>query len=351
LLLFGTSKSRVQVPQVKLADFGWAVVVQPGGPPPPVPPDGVGSLWYAPPELSPPVEGVEHMSVEQSPLGSCDTWSVGVITYLLLIGHSPFNSALRIADPTVREAEVMRLAAYGQINTAARPWPTLSEEARNFICSLMQPQATRRLSAQQACEHPWISRWELGYVDSMGAQVARSPSRDVEVASRWQSLDGFQRLAWLAFARAAAEPELVGVASLQNFVTIHGAQSRSYLEELAMELATVAGPSWFLPETVWADVQLLAFHYLDIDADGLLSVKDLSFHLLGEDARESADSWVYKWHFEREDESAQQAKGLTFADFRGALCAVDGSGAAAAAARQAEAAGVQHCHASAQPHR
>lgn len=354
LLLFGSSKSRVQVPQVKLADFGWAVVVPQGSPPPPVPPDGVGSLWYAPPELSPPVEGVEHMPVDLSPLGACDAWSVGVITYLLLIGHSPFNGALKIADPTVREAEVMRMAAYGQLNTAARPWPTLSEEARNFICSLMQPVPARRLSARQACEHPWIARWELGFVDSMGLQIARLPERDADVASRWQSLDGFQRLAWLAFARATSEPELIGIQSLQTFVTIHGAQSRSYLEELAMELATAAGPSWFLPETVWADVQLLAFHYLDIDADGLLSVKDLSYHLMGEDVRESADSWVYKWHIDRDNENASQ--GLTLADFLGALCSVDGTGvistapATAATAQFSEqAGGVQQCHASARP--
>lgn len=323
LLLFGTSRNRVQVPQVKLADFGWAVVVPPDSPPPPVPPDGVGSLWYAPPELSPPVEGVEHVSVDKSPLGSCDAWSVGVITYLLLIGHSPFNSALRIADPALRESEVMRLAAFGQINTAARPWPTLSEEARNFICCLMQPVAARRLSAAQACEHPWITRWEQGYAESMGLQVLRTPSRDAEVGSRWQSLDGFQRLAWIAFARAVAEPELVGLAAMQNYVTVYGPQSRTYLEELATELAAVAGPSWFLPDTVWADVQVLAFNYLDIDGDGLLTVKDLVQHQFGDDARESADAWVYRWRPPNGTKD-KVAQGLTLADFRAALCALDG---------------------------
>lgn len=351
LLLFGSAKNRTKVPQLKLADFGWAVVVPPDATSPPVPPDGVGSLWYAPPELSPPVEGVEHVPVDLSPLGSCDTWSVGVITYLLLIGHSPFNGALRIADPTTREKEVMRCAALGLINTAARPWPTLSEEARNFICSLMQPLAARRLSAAQACEHPWIARWELGYADSMGIQAVRGPLHSADVSSRWQCLDGFQRLAWLAFARATAEPELVGINSLQGYITIHGPQSRAYLEELARELATVAGPSWFLPDTVWADVQLLAFHYLDIDADGILSVKDLSHHLLGEDARESADAWVFKWRNSRNVESAAQAKGLALSDFRAALCAVEGFGASSnlAAAASEHPSGVQHCHASARP--
>lgn len=353
LLLFNTPGARMQAPQLKLADFGWAVVVSPGTAPPVVPPDGVGSLWYAPPELSPPVEGAEHAAVAAAFLGNSDTWSVGIITYLLLVGHSPFNNALRIADPTAREREVMRLAAFGKVNTATRPWPTLSEEARHFISSLVQPVAARRLSAVAACAHPWIARWEASYMDSMGIQVVRNPSLEADISERWQNLDGFQRLAWLACARAAAEPELMGIASLQGFVSYHGPQSSSYVEELAMELASVAGPSWFLPESAWADVQVLAFHYLDADADGLLSVKDLVQHMVGEDARESADAWVFRWRLGRHNEAADEVRGLGLADFRAALCASESSGAVVSVPAIGPGveppAGVQQVHSTARP--
>eukprot|EP00438_Fugacium_kawagutii_P033586 Skav205236 [mRNA] locus=scaffold1794:196515:207055:+ [translate_table: standard] len=75
-----------QAPLIKLADFGWAAVVdRSGGPPPAIPPEGVGSLWYAPPELNPPVKGSEIV-MDELQGGKSDMWSVGVITYLLLTG-------------------------------------------------------------------------------------------------------------------------------------------------------------------------------------------------------------------------------------------------------------------------
>merc|ERR1712151_782052 len=64
----------------------------------------------------------------------------------------------------------------------------------------------------------------------------------------------------------------------------------------------------------------LAFHYLDVDTDGLLGISDLMQHLVGEDARESADSWLCKWRRGQTMLSVQPARGLGFGDFCWALC-------------------------------
>lgn len=325
LLLYGDATDRMAVPQLKLADFGWAIVVPPGAQPPTVPPDGVGSLWYAPPELNPPVEGVQPPVVQGLRPGSSDMWSVGIISYLLLVGHSPFNLALKVADPTAREAEVIRLAAAGHVNTMARAWPTLSEEARHFIASLVQPQPSQRLTPAAAWDHPWIARWH----DGMGEKV--SPQLEIVERNRfavWRALDGFQRLCWLSSARAAAEPDLFREPAVRPFLAQQAPHKSPYVERLAMELAAAATPAWFSAESAWADVHRLAFQYLDIDADGILSVLDLLQHLAGEDARESADAWVFKWRRRTGDIANDELRGLTFSDFRWALCESEGAATA-----------------------
>ena len=119
-------------------------------------PEGAGSLWYAPPELNPPVEGVFNKPGERNRLRRCienhmtkgavigksDMWSAGVVIYLLLavrqhlksafgvaqVGHNPFISAQKLKDTqkvpwfisfrfldldSKVEEEVLRLVAKG----------------------------------------------------------------------------------------------------------------------------------------------------------------------------------------------------------------------------------------------
>lgn len=73
------------MPLIKLADFGWAAIVGPArrlerfaqvdrmGVVPEIPPEGVGSLWYAPPELNPPVSGAEIV-MDEVHGGKSDMW-------------------------------------------------------------------------------------------------------------------------------------------------------------------------------------------------------------------------------------------------------------------------------------
>lgn len=318
LLLFTVSANGKDVPFLKLADFGWAAIVNKMEPAPTIPPEGVGSLWYAPPELNPPVKGAE-IFVDEPQLGKSDMWSAGIICYLLLTGHSPFNAALRVKNPAAREAEVIRLAALGDVNTSTRVWNSISEDGKKFILAMIRPDPTKRLSPTEALSHPFMTNVfpeeQLGGGNQLQVPM---PIGDVGLGV-WLSLDSFQKLCWLALARAVTESELVEISLMQAFVRSEEGTSSGYLEVLAAKLVSVASAAWFQPSAAWGDMVYLAFLYLDKDADGFLSVSDLMAHLAsGSRSREIADAWLYKWR-NRQSLPMGGSQTLTFADFRKAL--------------------------------
>ncbi|KAH8921685.1 putative calmodulin-dependent protein kinase type 1 [Atractiella rhizophila] len=79
-----------------------------------------------------------------------DIWAIGVITYFLLCGYTPFD----------RESNVEEIQAICSANYAFEPveyWQNVSDTARDFIrrCLVIDPSA--RMTTQQALDHPWLS--------------------------------------------------------------------------------------------------------------------------------------------------------------------------------------------------
>ncbi|CAE7466167.1 CPK28 [Symbiodinium natans] len=99
-----------------------------------------------------------------------------------------------------------------------------------------------------------------------------------------------------------------------------------FLQLLAVESeiaskVSVASPSWFTSQAAWTDVFYLAFLYLDVDCDGLLSADDLSVHLPGGSrARESSHACICKWRVSQEELSPSRSVFLTYSDFQQAVC-------------------------------
>jgi len=367
MMLNGVAVSKGRA-HLKLGDFGWASLPprrsQSGSPSPRVlPANGIGSLWYAPPEQNPPVPGIggvklpEPLSPEAEVLrGRNDMWSVGVVAYLLSVGQNPFSAALRKRVPADVDAEVLRLVAVGSYNNKDQKFLRLNKDFRELITALLQVNPSARPPAAEALRSMYFTKRWSGDDESVlfplpAPCAARAERRNV----RWAQLDGVQRLAWLAVARAIAEPEIdrhaIGavLAALwhgPDQATLGGqgnvGKKFAYLFALAHELGTGPMREWHRDRDGWGEVVRLAFSYLDVDSDGLLTAHDLASHIalqpagtgeaptgaavatIDSDALAVARTWVARWQVYDTPPRASAAKksaGLKIGCFRAMLVA------------------------------
>ena len=76
-------------------------------------------------------------------------WAIGVITYFLLCGYTPFD-----CDNSMQEIQAILKADY-----AFEPqeyWEKVSPTAKDFVRKLLVVDPAKRLTAYQALEHPWL---------------------------------------------------------------------------------------------------------------------------------------------------------------------------------------------------
>lgn len=109
----------------------------------------VGTLKYSAPET---VRGIlEHGSNPRSTTKGnvlkSDTYSVGVIVYIMLCGKLPFSAK--------SQAQLAAQMEAGASFANAR-WDAISQEAKNFVSQLLTSTVDTRMTAEQALAHPWI---------------------------------------------------------------------------------------------------------------------------------------------------------------------------------------------------
>lgn len=80
---------------------------------------------------------------------SCDLWSIGVITYILLCGYPPFYGD---TDP-----EIFASVRAGRYDFDSPEWTHVSAEAKDLISRLLLLDPSKRLTADEALRHPWLS--------------------------------------------------------------------------------------------------------------------------------------------------------------------------------------------------
>jgi len=92
-----------------------------------------GSPSYVAPEV-----------LEGTPYGKrVDSWSAGVILYILLSGYQPFGSSKDIVN--------------GRYAFPDRDWSTVSNQAIDLIRKLLTVDASQRITLEEVQQHPWIT--------------------------------------------------------------------------------------------------------------------------------------------------------------------------------------------------
>jgi serine/threonine protein kinase len=75
-------------------------------------------------------------------------WSVGVITYVLLVGYPPFMED--------KQQDLFRKIRSGEYEFFEEDWMEISDEAKSLIKSLLVTDPAQRLTAAEALENPWF---------------------------------------------------------------------------------------------------------------------------------------------------------------------------------------------------
>ncbi|KAJ9523149.1 hypothetical protein QJQ45_023967 [Haematococcus lacustris] len=123
---------------VKIADFGLSKFFSPE--------TVLSTMCGSPQYVAPEVLGVGDGLKEYSP--AVDMWSVGVILFILLSGYSPFDDD--------NDAVLFEKIKKGNYDADDPIWENISAEAKDIVAKLLTVDTKKRLTADQALQHPWV---------------------------------------------------------------------------------------------------------------------------------------------------------------------------------------------------
>ncbi|EKX38288.1 hypothetical protein GUITHDRAFT_77317, partial [Guillardia theta CCMP2712] len=82
---------------------------------------------------------------------SIDMWALGVVLFIMLCGSHPFDPTASCSD-----SEILSNICEGRLDRSNDVWPLLSLSCKSFIEALLHPDPEKRMSAEEALQHPWM---------------------------------------------------------------------------------------------------------------------------------------------------------------------------------------------------
>ncbi|XVE87431.1 hypothetical protein DITRI_Ditri18aG0116800 [Diplodiscus trichospermus] len=246
-------KSTREDSPLKATDFGLSDFIRPGK----RFQDIVGSAYYVAPEV------LKRRSGPES-----DVWSIGVITYILLCGKRPFW------DKT--EDGIFKEVLKNKPDFRRKPWPTISNGAKDFVKKLLVKDPWARLTAAQALSHPWVRE---------GGNASEIPV-DISVLNNLRQFVKYSRLkqfALRALASTLNEEEIADLRDQFDAIDVDKNGSIS-LEEMRQALAKDL--PWKLKESRVLEI----LQAIDCNTDGLVDFTEFVAAALHVNQMEEHDS-------------------------------------------------------------
>lgn len=233
----------------------------------------------------------------------CDLWSIGVVSYILLSGYRPFVAVDLPGDlRNAGKAAMVTSILMGRYHFDHATFQKVSQQAINFIQKLLCSDYTKRWTAVETLNSPWINGQirqsssrlmmniqdtslstavsnirqkanasSLGNTSMVAVAFSRSSNDTNNLRSLFQSFDtgncGFLTKDAFRHAMQSASPDLsvAEIDLLFNAIDVDGDKQISFTEFLAATMD---------PREVNLDDLSKAFHLLDSDNKGYLTQAD-----------------------------------------------------------------------------
>jgi calcium-dependent protein kinase len=147
---------------------------------------------------------------------ACDMWSIGVITYILLCGFPPFygNS----------DQEIFMSIQRGVYDYPSPEWDSISDDAKDFIDSLLKKDPSERPTASEAAAHRWFTS-----VDALPTVVI---SENIKHSlSRFMGMSKLKKVALSVIANKLTEAEIGNLSKIFHTIDTDGSGTIS-IDEL-----------------------------------------------------------------------------------------------------------------------
>jgi len=162
---------------IKIIDFGTAIIFNKNK----YDKSLTGSVYYISPEV---------LSKNRSYSEKCDVWSCGIIMYILLTGLPPFNGE--------NDEEIMTKIMNGKFDMNKYPWPIISSQAKDLIKRLLEFDCNKRITAEEALQHPWFESKQVKSEDNAGLFKIKNPNKLLNNLINYRS-DNVLKCAILAY--------------------------------------------------------------------------------------------------------------------------------------------------------
>lgn len=74
-----------------------------------------------------------------------------MIVYVLLCGYPPFVS------PTGDQEDLFDLILSGEFEFHTDQWEMISQDAKDIVSRMIEPDSDSRLTAEEVLQHPWLA--------------------------------------------------------------------------------------------------------------------------------------------------------------------------------------------------